>query len=141
LFEDLEAPSGEVSAEEAVEEEEEEPAREVVVAAPAAPWGALPVVFMLPCVVIMFLVGIMGFEMVSSMAGYRPPGMITKTVGGMLGVMPKQSPPAGKRTQRRRGVTNGVTPRRRCSFPGPRAARCARDGGAPPRIRSQRALW
>jgi hypothetical protein len=38
----------------------------------------MPVVFMLPCVVVVFLVAIMGFE-VQSMASFKPAGFITKT--------------------------------------------------------------
>lgn len=51
-----------------------------------APWGALPVVFMLPCVVVMIVVGIMGFELVTSMTGYRPPGFLTKSIAQVLNV-------------------------------------------------------
>ena len=43
----------------------------------------LPVVFMLPCVIIMFLVGIMGFEAVQTSAGLRPPGTLTRAVATM----------------------------------------------------------
>jgi excisionase family DNA binding protein len=77
--------------EEGVEEEEEveEVVREVQVAAPPPPWGPLPALVMLPCVIVMFLVGLMGFELVQSAIGYRPPGMITKALGGLLGVAPK----------------------------------------------------
>jgi hypothetical protein len=67
------------------------PAREVVrekVLKPA-PWGALPVVFMLPCVIVMFLVGIMGFELVQHMTGYQPPGFMTKTIFELVGQKPK----------------------------------------------------
>jgi excisionase family DNA binding protein len=67
------------------------PAREVVrekVLRPA-PWGALPVVIMLPCVIIMFLVGLMGFEMVQHMTGYQPPGFMTKTIFELIGQKPK----------------------------------------------------
>lgn len=52
---------------------------------PPAPWGVLPVVFMLPCVVIMFLVGILGYEAVQSSAGGKPPGVLTTTIAGWFG--------------------------------------------------------
>jgi len=52
---------------------------------PPAPWGVLPVIFMLPCVVIMFLVGILGFELVQSTAAHAPPGPLTKLVAEQLG--------------------------------------------------------
>jgi hypothetical protein len=50
-----------------------------------APWGPLPVVFMLPCVIVMVLVGLLGFELVQSAGGYKEPGFLTKAVGDMLG--------------------------------------------------------
>jgi hypothetical protein len=72
--------------EEGVAEEEEEEAEEPVLArqAVAAPWGPLPVLFMLPCVVVMFLVGLMGFELIQTMSGYKQPGLITKAVSGLI---------------------------------------------------------
>ena len=41
--------------------------------APSRParWGAIPVVFMLPCVILMFLVGLMSWEMMNIMWGYH----------------------------------------------------------------------
>lgn len=50
-----------------------------------APWGALPVVFMLPCVLVMVLVGILGFELVQSAGGYKSPGFLTKAISEMIG--------------------------------------------------------
>jgi excisionase family DNA binding protein len=44
---------------------------------PAAPWGVMPVVFMLPCVVIMLVVGLLGLELVQTNAGMKPPGVLT----------------------------------------------------------------
>ena len=52
---------------------------------PAAPWGVMPVVFMLPCVVIMFLVGILGYEMIQNTTGLRAPGPLTLAIADMLG--------------------------------------------------------
>ena len=34
---------------------------------------------------VLFLVGVMGFELVQSMVTHRPPGMITRTIGGIVG--------------------------------------------------------
>jgi hypothetical protein len=75
-----------------VEGEEEEAevtgaVREVVRTeyAKPAPWGALPVVFMLPCVIVMVLVGLMGFELVQSASGYKAPGVLTKAIGDLIG--------------------------------------------------------
>lgn len=70
-----------------VEEDEELPARgeRVAVAVKAAPWGVLPVIVMLPCVVVMFLVGLMGLELVQNMTGYKPAGFLTKTISELVG--------------------------------------------------------
>jgi excisionase family DNA binding protein len=56
---------------EAVEDEEEEAA--VVSAAPAAPaeWGAMPALVLLPCTIILFVVGLMSFELMQGMWGYH----------------------------------------------------------------------
>ncbi|MCI0681039.1 MAG: hypothetical protein L0Y71_02955 [Gemmataceae bacterium] len=75
-----------------VDEEDEEgvavgPVREVVrekVIEPA-PWGALPTVFMLPCVIVMVVVGIMGFELVQSSAGFKSAGFFTRALGELVG--------------------------------------------------------
>ncbi|MCC6421258.1 MAG: helix-turn-helix domain-containing protein [Gemmataceae bacterium] len=82
-FEQLEGELGEEGYEEGYEEE----VGSVVVKEkliPAAPWGAMPVLFMLPCVLIMFVVAIMGFEMVQSLSGYKGPGLFTRTIGGIF---------------------------------------------------------
>jgi len=50
-----------------------------------APWGPLPVAFMLPCVIVMVLVGLLGFELVQSAGGYKAPGFLTKAIGDMIG--------------------------------------------------------
>jgi len=51
-----------------------------------APWGALPTVFMLPCVVVMIVVAIMGYELVQTTAGFRPAGFFTKQIGDIVGM-------------------------------------------------------
>jgi excisionase family DNA binding protein len=64
--------------------------REVAVEAAPAPWGVLPVAVLLPCIIVLFIVGMMGFELVQNTNGYRPPGFFTKAIGepvaNMLGV-------------------------------------------------------
>jgi excisionase family DNA binding protein len=80
---------------EADAEPEEEVEREVQVVEKVkliqpAPWGAMPVVLMLPCVIVMFLVGIMGFEMVQSSNGFRQTGFLTRTFAGLMGMEPKK---------------------------------------------------
>jgi hypothetical protein len=73
------------------EEGEEAPARRSGVAAPAAPaeWGVLPAAVMLPCVVVMFLVTLMGYELVRR-DGTNNPNTVTKAVAGMLGMGGKE---------------------------------------------------
>ncbi len=73
--------------EDEIEEEEAAPRRGLAVA-PAAPasWGALPAAILAPTVIIMFVVGIMSFELLHSMWGYRQPSkataFVTKTIAG-----------------------------------------------------------
>ncbi|MGF1582742.1 MAG: helix-turn-helix domain-containing protein [Gemmataceae bacterium] len=72
------------------EDEAAAPTKSVVVERPveAAPWGPLPTVFMLPCVAVLVLVGLLSFELLqSSVSGnYQEPGLLTKAVGGMFGM-------------------------------------------------------
>jgi excisionase family DNA binding protein len=63
--------AGITDGEEEEEEEEEEAVAVAGAALPPAPWGALPTIFMLPCVVVMGLLGLMTFEMLHGMWGYR----------------------------------------------------------------------
>jgi excisionase family DNA binding protein len=65
----------------AVEEEEEE--EEVVAAAPAE-WGAMPAFVLFPTVIVMFIVGLMGFEMVQGMWGYHRPAKVSKLITDTL---------------------------------------------------------
>jgi hypothetical protein len=83
-FGDLEE-EAEVQAEE--ELEEEAPARTVVKEKllPPAPWPVWPTVFMLPCVAVMIVVALLGFELVQSMNDYKSPGLITRTLTDMIG--------------------------------------------------------
>jgi excisionase family DNA binding protein len=71
------------------EEYDTRPTREVVrdrILRPA-PWGPMPTIVMLPCVVIMLLVGLVGFEMVQSSVAHRPPGFMTRTLNdGLVGI-------------------------------------------------------
>ena len=86
-FSDLDA-DAQVDDVEVDADEETAGEKEIVVKAqllPAAPWGAMPVIFMVPCVVIMFLVGLLAFEMVQSTVSLKPPGPLTVTVASMFG--------------------------------------------------------
>ncbi|HEX3315980.1 MAG TPA: hypothetical protein VHR72_13870 [Gemmataceae bacterium] len=49
-----------------------------------APWGILPTIFMLPCTVVMILIGIMTFEMVASGSGYHSSGVLTKAIAAQI---------------------------------------------------------
>ncbi len=74
-----------------IEDDEAAPAgKTVVVEKPieAAPWGPLPTIFMLPCVAVLVVVGLLGYELVqSSVSGnYQEPGMLTKAIGGLFGM-------------------------------------------------------
>lgn len=55
-----------------VDDDEEPRPAAAGVAAPAK-WGALPALVLMPCVVVMFLVGLMGFELLRGMWGYHQP--------------------------------------------------------------------
>jgi excisionase family DNA binding protein len=74
-----------------VEEDDAVSTRRLAPAAAAAPanWGALPAAVPAPCIVIMFLVGIMSFELLHSMSGYKQPhkasGFVTKSIAGLFG--------------------------------------------------------
>jgi excisionase family DNA binding protein len=65
-----------------VEVEDTRPPREVEVVKllKPAPWGVVPTIVMFPCVIVMLLVGLIGFEMVQSSVGHRPPGMMTRAL-------------------------------------------------------------
>lgn len=67
--------------EEAVIEDEDEvsPGRAAAVAAPTQ-WGALPAILMIPCVILMFLVGLMSFELVRGMWGHQTGNRYTSLV-------------------------------------------------------------
>jgi hypothetical protein len=74
-FDDMgpEAPEEEAEPE---EEEEEEPVG-AAAAAPPAPWGVIPAIFLIPSVIVLFLVSIMSFELMQGMWGYHKPGKVS----------------------------------------------------------------
>lgn len=72
-----------------IEEEEDEDAVGVGAGAAPAPWGPLPTIFLLPGVVVMFLLGLMTFELLNGMWGYKQPykptGLIIRPIAEMFG--------------------------------------------------------
>jgi excisionase family DNA binding protein len=84
--------SGEVPVEELPDEDEEIPIRRR--AAVSEEWPTWVGIVLIPCVIVMFLVGIMGFETLHSMWGYRQPGKVSgvfvRTFADMFGAeLPK----------------------------------------------------
>ena len=85
--------------EEMLGEGEEELEGEAPVRAPIAPavepeWGLLPVLTLVPTALLMFIVGLMSFELIHGMWGYRQPykvsGAVVKTFSGIFGAeLPK----------------------------------------------------
>src|SRR5262249_26055678 len=74
------------------EAEEEEAGAPVAVAAPAD-WGILPAAVMIPCVLIMFFVGLMSFELLHSMWGYqKPSGVSAGLVKGVAEILGEKAP-------------------------------------------------
>lgn len=65
----------EAEAEAEAEEEEEEEELEPVAAgaAPPQPWGVVPLLFLVPSVIVLMLVGMMGFELLHGMWSYQQP--------------------------------------------------------------------
>lgn len=85
--------SAEASAVAPAEEEVEPGVRRVAgpaVAAAPANWGSLPAIIMIPCVIVMFLLTFMAFELLHDMWGYRSSSkasaVLLKPVCSMLGV-------------------------------------------------------
>jgi excisionase family DNA binding protein len=65
------------------EEEEEaapEPAAGAAAPAPPAEWGPLPALVLLPSVIVLIIVGLMGFELVQGMWGFHKPSPVSKLV-------------------------------------------------------------
>jgi hypothetical protein len=61
-------------------EEEEATVAVGAAAAPPAEWGILPTLLMAPCVVVLFLVGLMGYEMIQSMWGYHKGTKVSRLI-------------------------------------------------------------
>jgi excisionase family DNA binding protein len=50
-----------------------------------AQWGIMPVIFMLPCVIVMFVVALLGYELVQTTTTLKPPGPLTVGIAGLIG--------------------------------------------------------
>jgi hypothetical protein len=76
------------SAEEALADVEEEAAPVAAGPLPPAKWGPLPALVMIPCVIVMFIVGLMAMEVMHSQWGYRqsyrPSSSITRGIASMF---------------------------------------------------------
>ncbi|HKI30356.1 MAG TPA: hypothetical protein VKA46_00595 [Gemmataceae bacterium] len=64
------------------EEAEEQPQRgrppgPPAVAAAPAPWGPVPALVLMPCLIVMLLAGLMGYELINNMLGYQQPGKVS----------------------------------------------------------------
>jgi excisionase family DNA binding protein len=66
--------------EEEAEEEEEPTVAAGAAAAPPAEWGALPALMLLPALVVLIVVGLMGFELVQGMWGFHKSHKVTSLV-------------------------------------------------------------
>jgi hypothetical protein len=77
-----------------LEEEEEEEEAAAVAVAPAQ-WGLLPGLVMIPCVIVMFLAGAMGYELLRGQWGYQTGGSasgpIVRTLAPMFGEAGKEA--------------------------------------------------
>jgi excisionase family DNA binding protein len=66
------------------EEEEEEVEPEAAATAAAAPapveWGPWPAVFLLPCVIVLIVVGLMGFELIQGMWGFHKQARVSSLI-------------------------------------------------------------
>jgi excisionase family DNA binding protein len=84
----LEEPAAVEEAEEEAEEGRPARAAAPVVAAAAVPWGPLPGIALIPCVVILLLTTLMGYELVTDMWGYnranKVPGYLTAGLARMI---------------------------------------------------------
>jgi hypothetical protein len=70
----------EVAAEGEEETEGAAPGRTRYVDAPPAEWGVMPAILMLPCVIVLFVVGLMGYELIQGMYGYQKGTKLTGLV-------------------------------------------------------------
>jgi hypothetical protein len=87
---DLEAvEEGDIEAEEEVEVREKVVEKVVERVIKPAPWGALPVAFMTPCVIILVLVGLMGWELVQTASGFKSSGVLTRSIADIAGMKVK----------------------------------------------------
>lgn len=100
-FDDMEVDEDESASKalEGVSGEGDEDEDKVVVVTGTAPWGAFPALFLLPTVFIVFVAGLMGYELMQSMWGYhqstQPSSVLTNQVAQMLDMKPNEGGAAG----------------------------------------------
>jgi hypothetical protein len=82
-FAELEAEDAEAEIEEEAGEGAAAKGVRQTVVAEQAPWGIFPVLVLLPCVVVMVLLGFMSFELVQTQNGFKQ-GALTKAIGGLI---------------------------------------------------------
>ena len=70
------------TAESEEDEEEEEPVAvgASAAAAPNVEWGAVPAIFLLPAVIVLVVVGLMGFELIQGMWGFRKGNQVNSLI-------------------------------------------------------------
>jgi len=79
-MEDLGATADEETEGETEGEEEEEPALTATAPQRPAEWGPVPALLLIPCVLVMFVVGLMGFELIQGMWGYHAHSKVSTLV-------------------------------------------------------------
>jgi hypothetical protein len=76
------------------DEDEDEDEMAPVGQAPPARWGVLPALVLMPCVLLLFVGGLMGYELVQGMWGYhqpyKPASLVTTEIAKMFDVAPKE---------------------------------------------------
>jgi hypothetical protein len=96
-FDDVELSAGEalegVTPDEDAETEAEAGEPQIVYVG-SKPWGVLPAIMLFPCVIVLFVAGLMGYELMHSVWGYhqptKPTSVVTDAVAQMFDLKPKE---------------------------------------------------
>ncbi len=63
-----------------------------------APWGPVPAMLMLPCIIVLFIVGLMGFELIQGMQSYQKTGKFSgMLIGPLTKALTGEDLPGGKK--------------------------------------------